>query len=112
MPALGSVNSVVFHSLKGVDPFLYISVIVMTDRLPGKFRSSLHSGPFNPYGFIKQGKLSYSSSGLTKSAYRTMSKSVIPGAKPSEPDSDYKYFPNVDEVKKETEPTFKLFKEL
>lgn len=53
----------------------------MTDRLPGKYRSNLHSKPWFFSGKVPEIKYSYTVSGLTPSSYPIRPRSIIPGTK-------------------------------
>ncbi|OMJ94950.1 hypothetical protein SteCoe_1811 [Stentor coeruleus] len=53
----------------------------MTDRLPGKYRTELHTKPWFFSGRVPDIKYSYTVSGLTPSPYPIRPRSIVPGAK-------------------------------
>ena len=53
----------------------------MTDRLPGKYQSTLHTKPWFFSGKVPEIKYSYTVSGLTPSSYPIRPRSIIPGSK-------------------------------
>ena len=74
----------------------------MTDRLPGKYRSSLHTKPWFTSGKVPEIKYSYTQAGLTPSSYPIRPRSIVPG-KRLDMHPVKSFFLNVDE-KREDKP--------
>ena len=80
----------------------------MTDRLPGKYRSSLHTKPWFTSGKVPEIKYSYTQAGLTPSSYPIRPRSIVPGKRLDQHPTQSSFL-NVDE--KHEDPPKREFKE-
>ena len=72
----------------------------MTERLPGKYKTDLHTRPWFFSGKVPEIKYSYTQSGLTPSPYPIRARSIVPGKK-IDLNPAKSSFMNVDETKEE-----------